>query len=831
MNDHSEKTIFLHALDQQSPADRQAYLNAACGRDTSLRAAVDALLAAHQRSANPLDQPVVEIAAALIDSKDSTLGLESATLSQHIGMAIGPYRLMEQIGEGGFGLVFVAQQQQPVRRKVALKIIKPGTGSKEVLARFAAEQQAVAIMDHPNIAQVFDAGVTDDARPYFVMELVRGVPITQYCDLHQFDLRRRLELFVDVCSAVQHAHQKGVIHRDLKPSNVMVTLHDDKPVVKVIDFGVAKAIGQSLTDKTVYTRFFSLIGTPLYMSPEQAQMSGLDVDTRSDIYSLGVMLYELLTGTTPFERQRLDAAGYDEMRRIIMEEEPPRPSLRLTTLGEQISTVSATRRIEPKRLKSSVRGDLDWIVMKALDKDRRRRYESAAAMADDLRRYLDQQPIAARPPSRSYRIRKFARRNRVPLVTASLVAAAMVIGTGASLWQASQAIAERNEKDKALIEAVRAKNEADDAKRQIEQFAERLTAANLLVSSGQTHADAGRWQAAAGDYSEAVQLQPNYYLPWLQRAQMYVRLKLWDQAAEDYSAALGLGASADAPQWWGVPALFKMTGFNEQYQQIRAQYAEQIDASEPSWNAVRATLLSSTPPPRYAFDQLAAITEQWLDRPPEDEGRFRQPFGRQRQPPGPADDQRPRRRPPPRFSGDPGPPAPGWPPDRTANGGPGREGPLRRSGGGPPVDFGKPRPDGYTPRAAKFYVTGWAQLRAEAFDRAIERLQQASGDRGWPGVDLVHAPLAVAYQRVGRAEEARQSLEKADRAIDRWLDAMTNRPEDPTPIPWFDFVEAWVVHQEATAEVTGQVPVADPRLRKIRDASIKLISLDSISTP
>jgi WD40 repeat protein/serine/threonine protein kinase len=422
------ESIFFAALAKGSPAERAAYLEEACGPDLDLRRRVERLLSAQPKVGSFLQAP-------------AGLGgtVEEPPVTERPGTPIGPYKLMEQIGEGGMGLVFVAEQQHPVRRKVALKLIKPGMDSHDVLARFEAERQALALMDHPNIARVFDAGTTETGRPYFVMELVRGIPITDYCDQNRLTPRERLELFVSVCQAVQHAHQKGIIHRDLKPSNVLVTLYDGTPVVKVIDFGVAKAIGRQLTDRTIYTRFTQMIGTPLYMSPEQAALSGLDVDTRSDVYALGVLLYELLTGTTPFDVRRLQQAAFDEVRRIIREEEPPKPSTRLTTLGETLSAVSARRGMEPRQLTALVRGDLDWIVMKALEKDRGRRYETASAFAADVRRLLNEEPIEARPPSAWYRLRKVVRRHRVPVTAAALVAAALVLGTAVSLWQAGLA--------------------------------------------------------------------------------------------------------------------------------------------------------------------------------------------------------------------------------------------------------------------------------------------------------------------------------------------------------------------------------------------------------
>jgi len=364
---------------------------------------------------------------------------EVAPVAERVGSTIGRYKLLERIGEGGFGAVYMAEQQAPLRRKVALKVIKPGVDTKQVIARFEAERQALALMDHENIAKVLDGGATESGRPYFVMELVHGVPITEYCDKNELPPRERLELFVHVCRAVQHAHMKGVIHRDIKPGNVLVTLHEGVAVPKVIDFGVAKATGQQLTEKTLFTNFAQMVGTPLYMSPEQAEMTSVDVDTRSDVYSLGVLLYELLTGTTPLDKDRLKQSAFDEIRRIIREEEPPRPSTRLSTLGHQAKTISARRKSDPAQLERLVRGELDWIVMKALEKDRRRRYETANGMARDIERYLRDDPVEACRPSQMYRLRKFARRNKAALGATILVAASLVVGTGISVWQATLA--------------------------------------------------------------------------------------------------------------------------------------------------------------------------------------------------------------------------------------------------------------------------------------------------------------------------------------------------------------------------------------------------------
>lgn len=427
---HSEETIFALARDLP-PAERTAYLQRVCAADATLRARVEELLRVED-SAAFMTAPVAARDATSINP----IPLPAEAPSEQIGR----YKLLQKIGEGGCGIVYLAEQQEPVVRRVAIKVIKLGMDTREVIARFEAERQALALMDHPNIARVLDAGATDSGRPFFVMELVRGVPITHYCDEQNLTTAARLELFTPVCHAVQHAHQKGIIHRDLKPSNILVTLHDGRPVPKVIDFGIAKATQGKLTDATLFTAFEQFIGTPAYMSPEQAELSGLDIDTRSDIYSLGVLLYELLAGRPPFDPQTLVAAGLGEIRRVIREVDPPRPSTRLATLTDlDRTTIAQLRGTAPAQLSTLLRGDLDWIVMRCLEKDRTRRYDTAASLAQDLARYLQSEPVLARPATAAYRLQKTIRRHRLLFAGGATVALAVFVGAGAATWQAVRA--------------------------------------------------------------------------------------------------------------------------------------------------------------------------------------------------------------------------------------------------------------------------------------------------------------------------------------------------------------------------------------------------------
>jgi WD40 repeat protein len=456
---NQEKELFNEALELPE-SERAAYLKGACRGDAELLGRVERLLAAHR-----------EAEAVLRSTIQHPLAEREASPSEMPGSLIGRYKLLQKIGEGGCGVVYMAEQEQPVRRCVALKIIKLGMDTRQVIARFEAERQALALMDHPNIARVLDAGATATGRPYFVMELVRGVRITEYCDQKSLPTSDRLKLFIQVCQAIQHAHQKGVIHRDIKPSNILVTVNDGAPVPKVIDFGIAKATaGQQLTDRTLFTAFEQFIGTPAYMSPEQSEITSVDIDTRSDIYSLGVLLYELLTGKTPFDANELLAAGLHEMWRTLREKEPPRPSTRLSTLpGEELSTTAQRRSLDAPRLISQLRGDLDWIVMKCLEKDRARRYESASGLSVDIQRHLTHEPVRARPPSALYRFQKAVRRNRLAYAAAGGVGAALIIGLASTTWmftreQHARAQAVAAERDQSRLRAAAQQARANEAR-------------------------------------------------------------------------------------------------------------------------------------------------------------------------------------------------------------------------------------------------------------------------------------------------------------------------------------------------------------------------------
>lgn len=527
-----EQSLFEAALGIEDAVGREKFLAESCANDLELRRQVEELLAAHTKSdrffSPAMADFIRETTAPLTASLEGVDG-------EKIGARIGRYKIVQELGEGGCGKVYLAEQQEPVRRRVALKVIKSGMDTRSVITRFEAERQALALMDHPNIAKVLDAGATENGRPFFVMEFVHGVRITNYCDENHLDTPQRLHLFIQVCNAIQHAHQKGIVHRDIKPSNILVSVNNDVPMPKVIDFGIAKATEGKLTDNTIFTAYGQFIGTPVYMSPEQMEMSGLDVDTRSDIYSLGVLLYELLTGRPPFDQKKLLNSGFDEMRRTLREDEPQHPSTMLTSLtNTDLTTTARCRHAEASKLISSLKGDLDWIVLKALEKDRARRYQTANGLAMDVQRYLNNEPIIARPPSQLYRLQKLIRRNKVVFGSGLVVAATLIAGLGVSTRLYFREREALRVEERLRQEAEQARQESDRARaneahlREMAEAREKVTQARVLQLHGKmkeaddllaqvpaklftpsteattTFRDLGNWNVFHGNWKEAA---------------------------------------------------------------------------------------------------------------------------------------------------------------------------------------------------------------------------------------------------------------------------------------------------------------------------------------
>jgi serine/threonine protein kinase/tetratricopeptide (TPR) repeat protein len=754
----TEESIFAEALDQPSAKARAAFLEAACSGDAGMRVRLEKLLKSHTDAGSFLRKPLVATAEQI-----STEGP---------GTVIGPYKLLQEIGEGGMGVVYMAEQESPVRRRVALKIIKPGMDSRQVIARFEAERQALAMMDHQNIAKVLDAGTVGQAmpdksidnhgrqaqpdlqggRPYFVMELVHGVPLTKFCEDNRLTLRERLELFIPVCHAIQHAHQKGIIHRDIKPSNVLVTMYDDNPVPKVIDFGVAKALEQRLTEKTLFTQFGTLVGTFEYMSPEQAEMNAFGVDTRSDVYSLGVLLYELLTGTTPIERQRLREAALDELVRLIKEEEAPRPSVRLSTSGA-LPKVAAAFKTAPARLSQLVRGELDWIVMKCLEKDRTRRYETVNGLSRDVQRYLADEPVEACPPSLTYRLRKFARKHRGLLTTAASFAALLLIGAIVSTALAAWAIRAQQNLELSLENERKARQEAVAAKEAADQAAERLRTATQVANDGIEYYNRRNWSAAHEHFTRAMRIEKGLNTPYVYRGALYTQLGLWDRAAADYTRRFQLANRANAETWFDFLLLKAFTGDEAGYREACQEMLRQHGGSAELRNrycVVRSCLLMSKP--LGDAGELVSKAEA-----------------------------------------------------------------LAAEANAP----------WYVGLAGRAHLLAGDSAKAEA--RCREAITLGAG--GPNGVHRVnYANLALALHEQDKPVEAKEALAVADQAKDQWAATMQAGLVGTMPSNWCDWLEFLNAHRQATIKITGSPPAVDPRLAAHRERAIATVSDGDVFT-
>jgi serine/threonine protein kinase len=607
-----EEALFDAALNLKSAEARAAFLDQACQGQPAMRQRLERLLAAGQRaddlfrgiSSQATLAATTEVRADLAELPSGGSEAAPTAANEGLGARIGPYKLLQKLGEGGCGVVYMAEQQEPVRRRVALKVIKLGMDTRNVVARFEAERQALALMDHPNIAHVLDAGATEAGRPYFVMELVRGIRITEYCDQNHLETSQRLHLFIQVCHAIQHAHQKGVIHRDIKPSNILVTLHDGVPVPKVIDFGIAKATEGRLTDKTVFTAYEHFIGTPAYMSPEQAEMSGLDVDTRSDIYSLGVLLYELLTGRPPFDPRKLAELGPDGVRRTLREQEPQRPSTMVTTLqGEELTAFAEVRRGEMSSLTTLLEGDLDWVVMKALEKDRGRRYQTANALAADLEHYLSHEPVLARPPSRVYRFQKLVRRNRTVFAAAAVTALALLIGLGVSTVLF---IKEREARRRAVLaerEQVALRQEADRA-RDKEAVLRREAEARARVTEAMMLVGQERFREADDRLTGLIPGQPSIESATVFRSlgEWHALHERWGRAADNLRIVLAVNQLDDADKvsldYCASASVLAELGDRERFEELCGSARSRLAGTANAVVAERVIKLSLLFPPR-----------------------------------------------------------------------------------------------------------------------------------------------------------------------------------------------------------------------------------------